>query len=338
MSNPIGWCTDTINPIVGCSHVGSPACDHCYAARMAVRLGGNPATPQYKGLATMTKDGPRWTGEVRWIDGVLDKALRWKKPRRIFVGSMTDLFHKEVPFWWVDRILAAVALTPQHTWMILTKRPERMREHVSQRTPEQWREHLSNVALARWGCEADCFVANSIGGCLADGLNVGWPMRNLLLGVTVEDQQRADERIPVLLSIPAAKRFVSMEPLLGAVDITPWDSCDQCGKLRNSFDPYNELGKPWASELCHNHYNPYGGCDGVYREHALSWLIAGGETGPGARPSYPEWFGSLRDQCAAAGVPFYFKGWGAERPYAGGGEHVPRHLLDGREHREVPNA
>ena len=233
----IEWTDATWNPVVGCSNV-SPACKNCYAARQAARLArmGGKVAAKYAGLTQDSKSGPVWNGTVRLIEPALETPIRWKRPRRIFVNSMSDLFHPSLTDEDIDRVFAVMALCPRHTFQVLTKRPERMLAYMEQLSLE-----ISGPA---------------------------WPLRNVWLGVTVENQRRADERLPVLLATPAAKRFVSCEPLLGPVDL----------------------------------------CGGV------DWVIAGGESGPNARPSHPDWFRSLRDWCDITDTPFHFKQWGEWRP------------------------
>lgn len=332
----IEWAEATWNPIVGCSKT-SEGCAHCYAERMAHRLGSNPTMKgRYAGL---TDDKGNWTGEVRLIEEALDKPFSWKKPRRIFVGSMTDLFHKNVPDEWIYFVLAVVALNPRHTFMVLTKRAERM-QHFMATNQRDLRERIEDAAMQLYGEEAWASAGNSMMGALAPGFNVGWPMRNLWLGVTAENQARLEERAPLLVTTPAAVRFVSYEPALGPVDLGPW-----LGVTQFADDA------PWSFET---------GAD-------LDWVICGGETGPGARPMHPNWSRNLRDQCAAAGVPYFFKQWGEWAPLEGSGAGTPTpircwqggewqnglttertahmvrvgkakagHLLDGREHLEFP--
>lgn len=237
----IEWATTTWNPITGCSPV-SEGCENCYARRMAQRLRGRFGYPE---------DDPF---RVTLHFERLDQPLKWKKPRRIFVCSMGDLFHEDVPeyailavwqkmgeFHGLDGQILPVEQRPGHIYMVLTKRPKRALDFLSCHYPR------------------------------------GFARRNLLIGVTCENQKRADERIPVLLQIPAAVRFVSIEPMLGPVDLsvkTFWD------------DP----------------------------SAGIQWVIVGGETGPGARPMAPVWARSVRDQCRAAGVPFFMKQMAKKEP------------------------
>ena len=225
----IEWAEKSWNPVVGCSKI-SPACDNCYAERMAKRLAGRYGYPA---------DEPF---RVTLHPERLTEPLRWKKPRRIFVVSMGDLFHKDVPFDYVLRIWIVMAQSQRHTFMILTKRPERMARFINDWLPGAF--------------------------TLATGVIFSQPLPNVWLGVTAEDQQRADERIPLLLQCPAAVRFVSCEPLLGQIDFirpTPigggtWDYLT--GEFQNSVEKK--------------------------RTEKIDWVIAGSESGPGTVPFRPE--------------------------------------------------
>src|SRR3990167_3694397 len=245
----IEWTSATWNPIRGCSRV-SEGCRNCYAERIAARFSG-PGKP-YEGLAKIGRvimtDGQRthttafrWTGEGRLIEEALTLPLRWKSPRRIFVNSMSDLFHERVPDEWIDRIFAVMALCPQHAFQALTKRPERMRE---------WFDNTGRdgVAVTAKYPEFEAFKRVS----LAETM---WPLPNVWLGVSVEDQTTADERIPLLMQTPAAVRWVSYEPALGPVD------------FNNYLPPDLNAFTDWKG---------------------LDWIVAGGESGPGARPTHPD--------------------------------------------------
>jgi protein gp37 len=283
----IEWTDATWNPLAGCSIV-SPACTNCYAMAMAARIERmSPGLEHYQGLTQTVNGKPVWTGKVAIApEANLLKPLRWKKPRRIFVNSMSDLFHENVPDEWIDRIFAVMALAPQHTFQVLTKRPKRMREYLSRAN--------GRVAQAVYDSAQVNQPLEHLGLTFAPkatpSLSIeAWPLPNVWLGVTAEDQTRADERIPELLATPAAVRFASVEPMLGPVDLirTPraGDTWDWLTGERETA-----LAKTTTSRL--------------------DWVICGGESGPGARPMHPDWARSLRDQCAAAGVPFFFKQWG----------------------------
>lgn len=232
MPTKISWTDEVWNVVTGCTPA-SPGCDHCYAKRMAGRF-----------LALY----PEGFSKVTCHPDRLDIPLHWKKPKRIFVCSMGDLFHPRVPWEFVAQVFDVMKATPQHTFQVLTKRPGRMiwfAENICHRTP-------------------------------------GWPS-NVWAGVTVESGKYLP-RLDVLARLLGhVKTFVSLEPLLGEVNILPW------------------IGQPDSN---HAHY-----------KHSLSLVIVGGESGPGARPSHPDWFRKVRDDCQEAGVPFHFKGWGEWVPY-----------------------
>jgi protein gp37 len=284
----IEWTDATWNPLRGCTRV-SEGCKNCYAEIMAARF-SKPGQWGH-GLATMArvhhtgKIDHRWTGKVILVEDHLDQPLRWKKPRRIFVNSTSDLFHESVPDDWIDRIFAVMALAPQHTFQVLTKRPERARAYLS--NPDRRRASATHAALwhatGKWN--------------MPDDISLLWPLPNVWLGTSIEDQATADARIPHLLETPAAVRFVSAEPLLGPVDLT--EVAHHRPDLR-AFVIYDAL-------------RGYGGFQGN-RMNRLDWVIVGGESGPGARPMHPDWARSLRDQCQAAGVAFFFKQWGEWAP------------------------
>lgn len=282
----IEWADATVNAVNGCS-VLSPGCTNCYAMKLAgTRLRNHPSRT---GLTMQTKAGPVWTGKVSLHEPALLQPLRWKRPRRIFWNAHGDLFHAKVPWEWIAKVIAVCLLTPHHTHMILTKRGDRMRA---------WFETLESEGGAEDFCEIVELIAETVGREV-DGGDWSLPIPNLWLGVSVEDQQRADERIPDLLATPAAVRFLSCEPLLGPLqlhEIKPVDPFDP-------FDPFNCLS---GSEK-------------------IDWVIVGGESGPKARPMHPDWARGLRDQCAEAGVPFHFKQWGEWAPPEafGAGEYRP---------------
>lgn len=245
----IEWCDETINPLVGCSKV-SPGCQNCYAEKMAWRLKcmGNL---KYEDVV----DHNGWTGKISGDLGQF--ATLPKKPRKVFVVSMGDLFHENTSDGSIAMVFYAMRDYPQHTYMILTKRPKRMAFFLRRKISPNCIKEISNL----------------------------W------LGVTAENQQTADERIPILLQISAAVRFVSVEPMLEAVD------------LRHVQTDLVEI-----DTLTGNH--------GVYRplqgrsDNRLDWVICGAETGSGARPMELDWARDLRDQCKVVDVPFFFKSAG----------------------------
>ncbi|MCW1844189.1 phage Gp37/Gp68 family protein [Prosthecomicrobium hirschii] len=328
---PIEWTDATWNPIVGCSVV-SPGCTNCYAMRLAgTRMRSHPSRA---GLTQDSKAGPVWTGEVRFMEQWLAQPLRWAKPRMIFVCAHADLFHKSVPDEWIDRVFAVMALAPQHTFQVLTKRPERMREYFDQvessasarvrdicYRPERHFSPAADPTLGRVGKWPDRWP--------------GWPLPNVWLGVSVEDQRRADERIPILLDTPAAVRWVSAEPLLGAIRL------DKIGGTTCLAHAGACCGdRPWTDAL-----RGIQACSraGAYSfpvrdqmPRGLDWVVAGGESGHNARPANPQWFRDLRNQCAEARVPYLHKQngeWVSVSEIAGGGPH--HRFDDGRTVRRV---
>lgn len=320
----IEWTDATWNPVTGCTKV-SQGCKNCYAERLAPKVFAGqtvefdttpPKHPEMKASGFR----PRVFTDVMTHAERLDAPLHWKKPRRIFVNSMSDLFHEDVPDEFIDRVFAMMALSPQHTFQILTKRPSRLLQYMT-----------DDGGFGRWGFIdgwARRFYEGEHNKPFPAGKILIGPLPHVWLGVSVEDQATADERIPLLLQTPAAVRFLSCEPLLGPIDCRPaWNR-----------------GLPWL------------------RRDGISWVIAGGESGPKARPSHPDWFRSLRDQCAAAGVQFFFKQHGEWAPLTGMLSEAPKYrrihiwehdfhggvisilvgkkaagrLLDGREHSEYP--
>lgn len=263
--HPIGWLNmpgykpETWNPIVGCTKA-SPACNDCFAERMANRLSGMPKTAYYKEVIT---DG-KWNGRTVLAESQLTKPLQWKSPRMVFTVDMGDLFHESVPFVWIDAVFSIMSDNDKHIYVLLTKRPERIVEYYSYKKK----------------------------------INGGIPWKakdNVWIGVTAENQKKADQRVSTLLTIPAKKRFVSIEPMLGPIDLTIIKY-----KVRNTQFITDTL-------------------DGTtFRKHdtnKLDWVICGGESGPKARPMHPDWVRSVRDQCASANVPFFFKQWGEWQSY-----------------------
>lgn len=294
----IEWSDATWNPVTGCSHV-SPGCEYCYAERLSHRFG----------RTTLPWGAQNAAENVVLHPARLNLPLSWKKPRRIFVNSMSDLFHEQVPYEFISDIFATMALCPSHTFQVLTKRPERMLELLT-------------------GSKAVGFRYPSS----------PWPLPNVWLGVSCEDQQRADERIPLLIHTPAAVRFISAEPLLGPLDLTHLEILPEKDRID---------GFPWLDALTGVVAGPD---DQLAR---LDWVIVGGESGgPHERRlvesmSYTnslqrretrvlprlerlEWVRSLRDQCIGAGVAFFFKQWGGPTPKSGG------RILDGRTWDEYP--
>lgn len=280
----IEWTQATWNPLAGCSIV-SPGCTNCYAMKMAARLERMlpRSLPHYAGLTRRSKAGAVWTGKVALAtEGILRSPLARKKPTLYFVNSMSDLFHEDVPDEWIDRVFSIMAMCPQHTFQVLTKRSARMREYL--------RRH--DVG-SRWAFEC---LRTASGMPHADTA-VEWTrngLPNVWLGVSCEDQKRAEERVPDLLATPAAVRFVSAEPLLGAIDFTRLD-----------LPSYGYLNA-FAARYFVSPQQP--------AQRGLDWVIVGGESGPGARPMHPDWARLIRDQCESFGTAFFFKQWGEHEP------------------------
>lgn len=264
----ISWTDTTWNPIRGCSRV-SEGCRNCYAETMAARFCG-PGEP-YEGLADRTRKGSKWTGDVRFIVEHLADPLHWKRPRRIFVNSMSDLFHDSLQNEQIAAVFGVMAACPQHTFQVLTKRAERMLEWF------EWMHSDPLVRLSRalttYGLDRHVHRMQAYG---PNDRGVGnpWPLVNVWLGVSCESQEH-DDRIAMLCETPAAVRFISAEPLLGPLDIAEF------------LDP---AGSPCGEN-----------------NDVLDWVIAGCESGPGMRPCNVGWLRSLRDQCQGAGVPFFLK-------------------------------
>jgi protein gp37 len=259
---------------------------------MAVRLSKIPATRQ-KYASTVTESG-KWSGNVVLDEVALYEPLSRKKPTMYFVNSMSDLFHENVPFEWINKIMAVIAMCPQHTFQVLTKRSERMREYF---------QSFKERAFTKDGFTKKIVLSNNGAYSTLHLLyveHIQKTLPNLWLGVSIEDQATANDRIPYLLETPAAIRFLSCEPLLGSIDFR---------------------------EIYASPYYP-----------AIHWVIAGGESGHGSRPMHPDWVRSIKDQCLAAGVPFFFKQWGDyAKFYEKVGKSKSGCLLDGKEYKQFPN-
>jgi protein gp37 len=326
----IAWTDATWNPIRGCSLV-SEGCRNCYAARVAGRF--SAPGQAYAGLATTHTaekaksfeyhHKARWTGEVRFVEEALALPLRWKRPRRIFVNSMSDLFHKKVPDEWIDRIVCVMAQTPHHSYQVLTKRPERMRDYAATLGGLSGRDRTRRIVTSMYrGHPAERIVAaieipkNSIG-------ELVWPLPNVWLGVSVEDQPSADVRIPLLFQTPAAVRWVSYEPALAGMDfgLGRWIRLHKPVRSELPFiDAYLSAGIYRAQSNPHGalsvQHETYDGLLGVKpsefeRLPILDWLVVGGESGPGARPFDLAWARSAIAQGRAADVPVFCKQLGA---------------------------
>ena len=317
LNSKIEWTDHTFNPWIGCTKV-SPGCANCYAA-----VSTRARVLRAAGHETWGKGAPRsrtktWGEPLRWnrlADPTRDPLMAPARRPRVFCASLADWLDPEVPVEWLSDLLYLIIKTSHLDWLLLTKRPQ------------LWRSRLQSVAR-----ESD------MGAIIASHWLAGNAPPNLWIGTTVEDQQRADERIPRLLEIPARVRFLSCEPLLGPVDLNA---------VRYLQGTALTVGEEGGHEYAYS------------RRQMLHWVIAGGESGPGARPMHPEWARSLRDQCQAAGVPFLFKQWGDWHPdcLCPGKGHADRtiarpspglrgvmfrcgksagRLLDGREWNEFP--
>ena len=332
----IQWTDATWNPLRGCSKV-SEGCRNCYAMGVAARFNG-PGQP-YEGLAVRTANAPQWTNKIMLVEDKLTEPLHWTRPRLIFVNSMSDLFHPDVPDDFIDRVFAVMASCPHHTFQVLTKRPDRMQKYlsyvdradkvISEAVPinrdtggpfVNYAGKAKRVKMFSAGVGTDGGPSRSVFQCSNESpLKPWWPLHNVWLGVSAEDQATWDTRIPPLLQTPASVRWVSAEPLLGPID-------------GGGYSPQS-LYEPAERTIRNN----------ISR---IDWLVCGGESGPGAREMHEEWALSLRDQCRAAGTAFFFKQWGGFAPtneYRDGRRFMSRgdkrengRMLAGRTHDDYP--
>ncbi len=280
----IEWTDATWNPVRGCTKV-SPGCANRYAETFAERFRGVPGHPYEQGF------------DLRLVPEKLTEPLSWKKPRRVFVNSMSDLFQDGVSFDYVDRVFATMALTPQHTYQVLTKRADRMREYMNH--PGR----AASIAVEVFKrftrlTEADVQSRKAV---------KVWPLPNVWLGCSVENQHFADERIPLLLQTPAAVRFISAEPLLEKIMLdngeTSWLSCtSQVTEEQYEAMTPEQQGQHCCCERFDNGNGHFRGID---------WVIVGGESGPQARHFDLAWGRSIVRQCNIAGVPVFVKQLGA---------------------------
>ena len=263
----IAWTNATWNPVTGCTKV-SQGCKHCYAEREWGRLSANQTATAYYG---------RTFTDVACHEDRLDQPLRRKKPRMIFVNSMSDLFHEDVPDTFIDRVFAVMALAEKHTFQVLTKRPERMLRWFDPGFDN--REHAVGQAMREIGAAR--------GG--EDAGLPEWPLPNVWLGVSVEDQATADERIPPLLQTPAAVRWVSAEPILGRIDLE---------HVQLDEDTYYNALTGDSLMLSRTI---------IPMENTLSWVVCGGESGNSARALDAHHLRPLIKQCQKAGTPVFVK-------------------------------
>jgi protein gp37 len=254
-NSAIEWTDHTFNPWEGCQKVG-PGCDHCYAETRNARFAGGTAINWGPGAPRRRTSVSNWNKPLAWNRAHDEFFAKHGRRQCVFCASLADVFDNAVDLQWRRDLLKLIESTPNLDWLLLTKRIG----NVLGMVPEGW------------------FECN----------------RHVMLGATIISQEEADRDIPKLLAVPAARRFLSMEPLLGPVDL---------------------LATPAGDILCRCE-----GCMTMTPHTRLDWVIVGGESGPGARPMHPEWAFELRDQCAAAGVPFLFKQWGEWTP----GENVTR--------------
>ena len=295
----IEWTDATWTPVKGCTRK-SPGCVHCYAEIMAARF--SKPGQWGEGLAQIveTPNGKdhRWTGTVRFDEKELLKPLSWKRPRKIFVCSTSDLFHENVPDEWIDQVFAVMALAPQHTFQVLTKRTARMQCYVNALVSGE-RSIWQAARAAGLDAARLAKLMSSLGWGRFAAIRA--PLPNVWLGASVEDQARANERVPLLLSTPAVVRWLSMEPLLGPVDIARFLDAEP-GNVGTQGDA---LG----SDECRAVTSGQAGGGGVVAHPSprIDWIVLGGESGPGARPMHPDWARDIRDQCATAGVPLFIK-------------------------------
>lgn len=263
----IGWSDEVWNPVTGCSVV-SPGCDHCYAHELSIRRGWSKKPWTARNAAENVVLHP----------DRLDYPLHWRKPRMVFVNSMSDLFHELIPFEFIDMVFAVMAITPQHTYQILTKRPKRMLEYMSQ-------VGLPGAVAAETG--SGCDGTRNWPFIRPDDLAARWPLSNVWLGVSVEDQRRAVERIPILLDTPAAVRWISAEPLLGPIHLDPWWVAESTVDL---------AAVVYGGIVRHPNVYP-----------ALDWAVVGGESGPQRRRMDIEWVREIVEQCDTTCVPVFVK-------------------------------
>lgn len=348
----IEWTEATWNVITGCD-IESPGCIHCYAMGLAgTRLKHHHSRI---GLTKQAANGQHvWTGEVRFNGEWLDQPLRWMKPRNIFVCAHGDLFHPSVPDAWIDKVFAVMARARDHTYQVLTKRAKRMHEYLTD--PNRVGRILE--------------AAYEIPLCAMEA--IPWPLPNVQLGVSVEDQQRANERIPWLLASPASIRWVSAEPLLEEVDLRylsykTGDELPEAMRVNDDRCSLNALqgittwpGSHYQSPTIKREMRIMDGqvFESSGESRRIDWCVVGGESGARARPMNPRWARLLRDTCVAAEVKFFFKQhgeWSPEVPSTATefetfcfkdrqpvsvykiGKKAAGRILDGRTWDEFPN-
>jgi protein gp37 len=292
----IEWSDASWNPVLGCARV-SPGCDACYAIVQARIRAGNPnpkVATAFEGLTKPTEGRADWTGRINLLPERLEQPLRWRKPRKIFVNSLADLFHEDVPDQFIADVFAVMAVARWHTFQLLSKRHGRMKALL---TSDSFRA-MYEAAWDRRASDLWRFGSQKTQDFMDGQISAPWPIPNLCLGVSIENQPWAEIRVHALLSCQQAAGvlWVSAEPLLGPID------------LRNLKARNGAL----IDALCGDVKSPdgtiYAACPG-----SVSWVVAGGESGAGSRPMHPDWARSLRDQCQDARVPYLFKQWGSHR-------------------------
>lgn len=327
-NSAIEWTEATWNPVTGCTRV-SAGCDHCYAVGMTHRLESMGQAEKYGGLTVLNNRGDRhFNGVVRCHEDAMSIPLRRKKPTMYFVNSMSDLFHKDVPFEFIDRVFAVMALCPQHTFQILTKRPERMAEYFANRdfvdiiVDMKALHEFGNDELAtkftrayNWDTRGthESVLERVLGPSIFAGdpttLPDKWPLPNVWLLTSCEDQAAADERIPHLLRCPAAVRGLSLEPLIGEILL---NDCDD--DHPNPLVPCPVPGDTGWENRHDDRHTRCTVCDGA---EVIDWVIVGGESGKGARPCDESWIRSIVEQCREAGVPCFVKQLGSHSTFLG---------------------
>lgn len=308
-NSKIEWTDHTFNPWSGCIKV-SPGCVHCYAETLSNRWGKDVWGPGPKRQRTSES---YWRNPIKWNKQAIKEGRRF----RVFCASMADVFedNPQLDPWRID-LLRLIEVTPRLDWLLLTKRPENVNRMIEQATG------FSDSGM--WFHSAP----------------------HVQIGTSIENQEYADERIPELLGIPARIRFLSIEPLLGSVDIGRWLCCPWCGEGQKAIQ---DDGGTWHHPGQFPRPCPTPKTGRGWGVNNISWVIVGGESGPGARPMHPKWARGIRDQCQAAEIPFLFKQWGEYLPVFNSyttsdgygfikvGKHAAGRDLDGREWNEFPN-
>ena len=341
----IEWTEATWNCLYGCSRV-SPGCEHCYAERFVHRFAG--PGQRYEGLTVLRKKGPVWTGKVKLAHDRLVVPLRWKRGRRIFVNSLSDVWHDEVPFEFICAMYGIMAMCPHHTFQLLTKRSRRMVEWYEM-TSElvdpvghcvdlagQYLCQLPNQGSITWA-EVDRIKKDA----LPRAAGRAWPLDNVWLGVSAEDDRSLAARAGHLLACEAVVHWISAEPLVGPLDLAPWiravEGCTEC-EWRGSYD---ELVAQGGHDLCPDCRKEgtmttyYGEDERREADPRIDWVVVGGESGNQSRVMDPRWVQDIEAACDQAGVPWLFKQWGEWAPVGRGRVEVP--LTDDGLMFDLPN-